>query len=506
MGVAETLGLLFEINADPQHAITAMQLLEEELTTKLSAALGVSQKSLKEYGDAGLAAIKDVAAIGGAATVVGGALFAAAEHAAHFAEEIGHVSERSGATTEQVSTLRFEADRFNVSSEAVSRGLNFFAKNLDIAATTGKGQAAPAFRDLGVALEDSAGHVRSVSAVLPEVIDKLGRMEAGARKTYDTMAIFGRGGAELIPALDALGTQGFGKVTKQAEQFGRVVHQNDVQAAHEFLFAQRELNAEPQAFALRLGGDVMPWLTQLLIKLENLPLLLAQIGLDFEKVGMYISALPTAGASLLELPIINKRIAETTKLMDQAITDALVKFQKEAEAARQASEALEKQSHAIHGSGLADDIREYLIPALEEAAEKEREYAKTTEESAERSSQAGMSGVVSQSVSLLATLGLRRQAAAVETIWETAKAFAALGVHDYWGAAQHFISQPSLESSRGDRVIMRLPAWARAADEANTSAANMAQAAEAVGRPASKAWRPADSLRARKVVRAGGST
>jgi hypothetical protein len=389
MGLSSTIGVIFEINADPSHIPAAMELVREEVETKLAGAFQVSQKAIHDWGSASLAAAKDLAYIGGGVAALGGALFGAAEHAAHFAEEIGHIAQRSGATTEQVSTLRFEADRMNVSTEAVSRGLNFFAKNLDLAATMGKGAAAAAFNDLGIALEDSAGHVRSVASVLPEVIDKLAHMEAGAQKTHDTMAIFGKGGAELIPMLNTLGTQGFAAVTKQADQFGQVVHEKDVIAANDFLLAQRTLNAELQAFALAIGRDVMPWLIQLLIKLENFPLLLQLISLSAQKTAAYLAAIPTVGASLLALPGINKQIAETTKQMDQAITDALVKFHAEAEAAARATKALEDQRHAIHGSGLADDIKEYLLPMLHAAAQGEREFGDAAEDAANRIVAAG---------------------------------------------------------------------------------------------------------------------
>jgi hypothetical protein len=429
MGISDTIGLLFEMNGDPEHAITALRLLEEEITTKLGAALGVSQKSIKEYGDAGLAAVKDVAAIGGAATAVGGALFAAAERAAHFAEEIGHIAERSGATAEQVSTLRFEADRLNVSSEAVGRGLSFFARNLDIAATTGKGAAAPAFRELGIATEDSAGHVRSVSAVLPEVVEKLSRMEAGAAKTAATMALFGRGGAELIPMLNALGAQGFDAVTKQAAALGRVVHEQDVVSAREFLAAQRELTAEVNAFALALGREVMPWLIQVFIKLQNFPILLRIVGLELQAVRDKLLALPTAGLSLIHLHFVNKQLADSTKEMDDALTKALVKFQKEAEAAREATKALQDQSHAIHGSGLADNIREFLIPALDD----EERALKRTAEALAHSTIAHMAHAAASGESFKKaakeSVGAIAEESGIKVIWEAAQGVAMLALN-----------------------------------------------------------------------------
>ena len=43
-------------------------------------------------------------------------------------------------------------------------------------------------------------------------------------------------------------------------------------------------------------------------------------------------------------------------------------------------------------------------------------------------------------ISLLQTIGFRRAAAIVEAVWESAQGFSALARRDFWGAAQHFMS------------------------------------------------------------------
>jgi hypothetical protein len=428
MAISDTLGLLFEINADPQHAVTALQLLEEEITTKLGSALGVSQKSIKEYGQAGVAAVKDVAAIGGAATVVGGALFAAAERAAHFAEEIGKVAEKSGATAEQVSTLNFAANRMGVESGSVATALGFLSRNLGDIAEGGGKKAAAAFKDLGINVRDAQGHVRSLSELLPEILERMANMADANRRAADATALFGRGGREVIPLLNEF-RGGFKGVEDQARSMGLVLGRDDVAAAREFLLAQRTLTAEVNAFALAIGRDVMPWLIQLMIKLENLPLLLRSIGLDAQKAAAYLMALPTAGASLATLPLINKQIAETTKLLDQAITDALVKFQKEAEAAREATKALQDQSHAIHGSGLADNIREFLIPALDE----EERALKRTVEALAHSTVAHLAHAAASGESFKKaakeSIGAIAEESGIKAIWEAAQGVAMLALN-----------------------------------------------------------------------------
>jgi len=219
-GEAIRLGL--QITADTEQIPMALKKMED----LIASSLGVSQKSFHQFGEASLAAAKDLAMIGGAATAIGGALFAAAEHAAHFAEEIGHVAEKSGATAEQVSTLNFAANRFGVSTDAVSTGLRFLARDLGDIAEGGGKKAATAFHDLGINVHDAHGKVRAVSDVLPELIERLGGMEAGGRRTADAIAIFGRGGAALIPMLGEF-RGGFKAIEDQARSMGLVVFHAD---------------------------------------------------------------------------------------------------------------------------------------------------------------------------------------------------------------------------------------------------------------------------------------
>ena len=281
---------------------------------------------------------------------MGGALFAAAERAAHFAEEIGHIAEKSGATTEEVSTLKFAADRAGVSFDSVSTGLTFLARNLgQVAEGQGK-NAKKALDDLGISATDAHGRFIPVRDLLPIIAEHLGNMESGSRKTADAMALLGRGGAGLIPVLNSM-RQGFQQVEDQARSMGLLIGDEDVRAARTFLIAQRQMTAQMSALALTIGREVMPVITQLYIKLENYPLLLERISLQMQKLEVYLMALPSGLSSLAALPLINKRIAETTREMDQAITSALANLDAEAKAAMAAGLALGDTGAAGGGKG-----------------------------------------------------------------------------------------------------------------------------------------------------------
>jgi hypothetical protein len=353
------LSLLFEINADPTHASAVMKLFEEQV----AASLGISGKSFHQFNVAAVEAGKDLFYIGGAAVALGTAVFATAEKTAHLAEAVGHVAEKSGATTEQISTLKFEADRLGGSFESVDHGLTFLSRNLGQFAEGQGKNAKKALDDLGISATDAHGRTIPLRDLLPQIVERLGNMEAGSRRTADTVALFGRGGAALLPVFAGM-RQGFADVEKQAAALGVVITEKDIVASRQFLIEQRQLTAQLNAVALTIGREVMPWFTQLGIRLQTFPLLLEQMAMSAAKLAVYLGALPSAGASLL-LPLINKNIADTTKEMDQAITNGLIKLDAEAKAAMAAGMALGDTGAAGGGKGGAGSGKSLATGAKE---------------------------------------------------------------------------------------------------------------------------------------------
>lgn len=225
------LGLIFEISADPSKAEAALARFQS-----------TADKTFLSLQNATLA-------IGAFALTAGGALLGAAEHAAKYAEEIEHVAARSGATAEQVSTLRFAADRAGVSFDTVQRSLTFLAKNLGNLDAPGN-KAAKVMAELGI-------HSTNVKEILPTLLERLAQLESGSKKTADVMALMGRGGGAMIPVLNEL-RQGFKQVTDEAAALGLVITEKDIVAAHMFLAEQRTLKAELEGLTLHIGQKLLP--------------------------------------------------------------------------------------------------------------------------------------------------------------------------------------------------------------------------------------------------------
>jgi hypothetical protein len=75
------------------------------------------------------------------------------------------------------------------------------AEELDQLGLSGKG-ASDAFRELGVAIKNADGSMRTSDAVLLDISRKFATMPDGVAKTTLAMKLFGRGGAEMIPMLN----------------------------------------------------------------------------------------------------------------------------------------------------------------------------------------------------------------------------------------------------------------------------------------------------------------
>ena len=98
----------------------------------------------------------------------------------------------------QVESLKEISDQ---RQKALTGGGDGMAGQLDELGLSGKG-ASDAFRELGVAIKNNDGTLRTSDAVLLDISRKFAVMPDGVAKAALAMKLFGRGGAELIPMLN----------------------------------------------------------------------------------------------------------------------------------------------------------------------------------------------------------------------------------------------------------------------------------------------------------------
>jgi hypothetical protein len=252
MGFGATLGLAFEITADPEHAVAALEQFEQSLKSSLAAAtghLGVFQGAWDTLSSHFVITAADLEHVGH--VIMEGAL-----SAAHFGEEMVRASQRTGMTVEQLSALKFAAEQTGTTFEGVQKSLGLFSRN--VADLSGK--ANPATKELermGIATRDAHGHILPLHDLLLQVAERFSKEADGATKSAEAMALFGRSGRELIPLLDK-GAAGIKELEERARELGVTMSDGDARAAANLGEEVKALDAELEGIKRRLSMELVP--------------------------------------------------------------------------------------------------------------------------------------------------------------------------------------------------------------------------------------------------------
>lgn len=149
------------------------------------------------------------------------------------AERFGEMAQQFGVPVEQLSALKHSADLSGVSIETLGTSMGRLSKAV-FEAADGVGPTAVAFRALGVEIKNEDGTLKSNNETILAVSEAFSKMEDGAQKTALAMAIFGRGGAALLPLLNQ-GAQALRDQTEEAQKFGLVISTQTAVAADRFM-------------------------------------------------------------------------------------------------------------------------------------------------------------------------------------------------------------------------------------------------------------------------------
>lgn len=165
------------------------------------------------------------AAFGNAGRIVAGALAAGAAGIAVFARDlyqsglaIDRQSRQLGMSAQEFQRWGYIAEQTGLEQQALVVSLAHLQQQAADAATQG-GDAAKRFRDLGIAIEDSSGNVRSGSELMMDAADAIQRLGPGTEATAVAMRLFGEQGRGLLPVL-LQGRQGVERLGGEFDALG----------------------------------------------------------------------------------------------------------------------------------------------------------------------------------------------------------------------------------------------------------------------------------------------
>lgn len=217
-------------------------------TTGLTKGLAAATEKLTKFGKVAGAAI-GVAVVGAAA-----GLAALTKAAIDNADELSKVSQKMGITVEALSRLQYAAKLSGVELSGLQTGMNALARNM--------AAGSESFKQLGVAITNSDGTLRSSVSVIGDIADRFAGMEDGATKTALALGIFGRAGADLIPLLNG-GSAGLAAMAQEADNVGATISGTTAKAAERFNDTLSKIEATMGGVVNKVMAAALPALQSL---------------------------------------------------------------------------------------------------------------------------------------------------------------------------------------------------------------------------------------------------
>ena len=169
-----------------------------------------------------------VAGAAAAAVALGGLVFSAGNAASALMD----MSEKTGISTTRLQELQYFGSQYKLTLDTIATSQARMTRSMATAAG-GTGDAAKAWKTLGVEVTNADGSLRDQEDVFAETIDALGEIENAAERDAMAMAIFGRGAQELNPLINA-GSGELKKFSREAHLMGAVVSKEGIEALDQF--------------------------------------------------------------------------------------------------------------------------------------------------------------------------------------------------------------------------------------------------------------------------------
>lgn len=239
-----------------------------DITEKLTQKFGISLPDGMKKSLNGMGALdaQSIALAGGLASVttaivnVEKALISMTREAAAAADDIATMSSVTGVSMETLQAFAYSAELTDVSVDRIADSLKYTTKSMAEAAT-GTGEAYEAYRQLGVAITDSNGNLRSAEAVFYDTIDALGKMENGTERDATAMKLMSKSAQELNPLISA-GSEALKGYAKEAQSTGYILDDKLIGALLESDDAFQRLQKTQEAVKKQLAAEFAPYLTQ----------------------------------------------------------------------------------------------------------------------------------------------------------------------------------------------------------------------------------------------------
>ena len=212
---------------------------------------------------------KALLAVGIAAKVadIAKKLASATKEAAAFADEVLTLSAKTNISTDALQGYMYAAELVDVSVETITKSMQRNIRSMGSAAD-GTAQYANAYKQLGVAVQDSNGDLRDSQEVFWELIDALGQMTNETERDEIAMTLLGKSAQDLNPLIEA-GADRMRELAAEADSVGYIMSGETLSALGSLDDQLQRLDGAATAAKNALGAALAPTLENLAEKATN---------------------------------------------------------------------------------------------------------------------------------------------------------------------------------------------------------------------------------------------
>jgi len=277
MALGETLGLYFEIAADPSKGIKAVEDFTASVENRLGAARGsfgliagdierkwgLAEGSIARTGVAAQAAAKDLAYLAAGAGALAAGALALANNWAQAGTEIFEAAEKTGISAEKLSGLRATAKVLDENFGALTITLGRMGRNIESGLRNPAGDAGKVLQSLYKnTTELRELGLKPLDDRIAAVNQRIFALNNVAQQNLALTALSGRGYNEVRSTLQELALRGYDPLIERAKQLGQYFDEQSAARARQFRIELQTMKAEVSGLGLAIGRDLVPALSQ----------------------------------------------------------------------------------------------------------------------------------------------------------------------------------------------------------------------------------------------------
>lgn len=240
-----------------EELVVALKLVADQFKSGLAAA----DSSLGQFANAVTRMATDWKT---ASALIATSLTAITQAAGKHAEQLTHLSQETGDSTQKLQEMDVLLNRTGVSAEAFARSMKTVAERL-AEAKAGTGVGSQLFQALGFTPEQIQA-METADDALRAIADRLTNYRDGLAKTDLVAQVFGRQFIAMLPAISG-GAAAFDAAAKKAYELGGVLGDQTIKQLAATDDAIDDLQIALTAFRDQVGavfGPAIKWLTELL--------------------------------------------------------------------------------------------------------------------------------------------------------------------------------------------------------------------------------------------------